>query len=763
MARSSSRVLKRTLPMRCLLTMGVAVTLVFAVAVASAQTQDSRIVFSGPTDTSSNLTKRIQVNLAANNYPDCPWHVCEREGRQPRRKEDWYLLGCYCDNACGMFGDCCRDADRAAETPRSDVKCMPLRQYTGVYVVSECPAEWPKDEVNQMCEVGSPENLQAQALVTNRRTGLTYRNWACALCHEDTDEAVSWPTRLECPTASKGANVTLKDLGGGQWGLSQMLNGTEVVHACFVDPFMPETVTDVVRHCQPLVDSCPESWNDPEVAELCDAYTAKAFDSEVRAAIRDADKLSFRNPHCALCNGVNAVDMICDVELGQRGLIRRDFNVQAFTILLDVTEDTGSNIVGAKTVCDDGEFWDQAFIKCRSLSCDEGFKLENNVCVAEKKSRTGKPNGKGTIVFPENGNNVKEDDNKTQEAVDFQRCPKIYLSPGEFIERPDGTVLVEQYELIFKHGEFEMRQGELAICSVASDFRKFDYALTILSLVFLAGSIFCLCCHLVLFCLVPDLRNLSGKNLASLCVCLLLGYVCFVTSPFETAGSEGCRTLGIVMYTAFIASFFWMNVMAFDVFITLRQAMTELRVTSGRHRKRYLLYLLYVCVLTAALVAAAVGTDSSADPTSAYRPAFGERVCWFSRRRALMVFFAVPLILIMVANVALFLGSTSVIRRTGRATASMSCGPTKTNLRLYSRLATITGLSWLVGLVATWLDFPPLWYAFVVLNTLQGVFIFIFFTLADRVRDRIRRDLSRYSRWQAGDGAQRLTEAAVSD
>ena len=54
-----------------------------------------------------------------------------------------------------------------------------------------------------------------------------------------------------------------------------------------------------------------------------------------------------------------------------------------------------------------------------------------------------------------------------------------------------------------------------------------------------------------------------------------------------------------------------------------------------------------------------------------------------------------------------------------------------------------------MGLVAGWLDFPPLWYAFVILNTLQGVFIFVFFTLADRVRDRIRRDLSRYSHWQA--------------
>ena len=43
-----------------------------------------------------------------------------------------------------------------------------------------------------------------------------------------------------------------------------------------------------------------------------------------------------------------------------------------------------------------------------------------------------------------------------------------------------------------------------------------------------------------------------------------------MAAPFQEAGTGGCRALGIIMYTAFIASFLWMNVMAFDVFIALR-------------------------------------------------------------------------------------------------------------------------------------------------------------------------------------------------
>lgn len=48
--------------------------------------------------------------------------------------------------------------------------------------------------------------------------------------------------------------------------------------------------------------------------------------------------------------------------------------------------------------------------------------------------------------------------------------------------------------------------------------------------------------------------------------------------------------------------------------------------------------------------------------------------------------------------------------------------------RLYCRLSTIMGLTWLTGLLASLVDqSDALWYLFVLLNTLQGLFIFIAF------------------------------------
>ena len=95
-------------------------------------------------------------------------------------------------------------------------------------------------------------------------------------------------------------------------------------------------------------------------------------------------------------------------------------------------------------------------------------------------------------------------------------------------------------------------------------------------------------------------------------------------------------------------------------------------MTSGGHTGRYLLYCLYTSGVTAALVTAAVVTDTSEGAADLYRPGFGDRLCWFSRRRALLVFFAVPLMAIMASNALLFVGSTLIVRRAEEAAARPS-------------------------------------------------------------------------------------------
>ena len=108
-------------------------------------------------------------------------------------------------------------------------------------------------------------------------------------------------------------------------------------------------------------------------------------------------------------------------------------------------------------------------------------------------------------------------------------------------------------------------------------------------------------------------------------------------------------------------------------------------------------------------------------------------LCWFSNKMALLVYFAVPFAGVMGLNIFLFVFSACMVYDTTRATSKMAtCGP-RTNFHLYLRLAVIMGLTWITGLAAGFVDLEPVWYVFVGLNTLQGLFIFVAFTCNKKV------------------------------
>ena len=60
------------------------------------------------------------------------------------------------------------------------------------------------------------------------------------------------------------------------------------------------------------------------------------------------------------------------------------------------------------------------------------------------------------------------------------------------------------------------------------------------------------------------------------------------------------------------------------------------------------------------------------------------------------------------------------------------------NFDLFFQISSIMGFSWLFGYVAGTVNIDALWYVFVVLNSLQGVFIFMSFGFNDRVREMAR-------------------------
>lgn len=90
----------------------------------------------------------------------------------------------------------------------------------------------------------------------------------------------------------------------------------------------------------------------------------------------------------------------------------------------------------------------------------------------------------------------------------------------------------------------------------------------------------------------------------------------------------------------------------------------------------------------------------------------------------------------MLLNILFFLLTALMIVSSSAASASIVRDPSssaRTNYRLYGRLAIMLGLAWTVGFFADYLDSEVLRYIFIVLNTLQGLFIFISFSCTKKV------------------------------
>lgn len=684
---------------------------------------------------------------------------------------------CACDYLCSEYGDCCIDAKgNEMSGSASGMRCFELRQFGGVYMKDSCsPSYEGPDDVRRLCEetkIGDQSDPLGSMPVTDSSTGLTYKNYYCSICNEKADNIVLWTPRLECPLLTlfnHSKNITsdyvVRNLAtdGHSWGLYlDGENGSLFFHDCDVDPVMPPMLESKIRLCKPkLVSDCDASWRDEVVRTMCGSYMGAKF-------VHGGD--GYKNVHCAVCNRVNVTHLSCQsAEL--RGIdIFRLFGTHSFALLLDINEKGGQE-VGKMKICENGEIFDPFFKKCRSLTCLPGFVRRGRKCFAnggvalpnvlrptdepvvsihtdfsENDERNVTYEHAAEVAMPDLRNlssgksyNVSEmsdvSDPSSNTIGKFLNCLLISLADEDYVMLPNRTIFVPKYDKLYEPTSYYASDGSVLVCThFTSDHEtKFLPVLGYVTVVGLGVSMLFLVLHFVAFCIVPDLQNLSGKNLASQCTALFFAYLCFIVGQFESLSGASCTAVAFLTFYFFQVSFFWMGVMAFDVWRTLKMATTELRVASGRQTKRFLAYSFFTWITPLFILAVLAFAHYTSLFSPPYRPGFSGPPCWFKQRRSLLVFFATPLFAIMLANVVLFVASARMIVMTGQTSVKRQSTLQRRNFKLYLRLALLMGLTWTVGLVAGYTDAAFLFYAFVVLNTLQGLFIFVAFSCSSKV------------------------------
>ncbi|XP_015919037.2 G-protein coupled receptor Mth2-like [Parasteatoda tepidariorum] len=377
--------------------------------------------------------------------------------------------------------------------------------------------------------------------------------------------------------------------------------------------------------------------------------------------------------------------------------------------------------------------------------------LENGAVLAENLVEKDDSENHTIPVFVENldENNSSEpsmyDDEYSGKDELFLSCDKWDYDPTEFVILPNGSAFVSSKNLTYEEPFYNVINNFLVVCIPENNGDTSDETKPVryLSLTGIVISMVCLSMHLIVFSLVPDLQNLPGCNLACLCASLLLSYMFMLIG--QDREEDGypiiCMIAGVLTYFFFLASFLWMSVIAFDVCRSIVLAARKMKITRHEFRvKKFLWYSLFTWCTALVFTVTAVVVDNVEGVEGNFRPMFRD-ACWFKEKESLLIFFAVPVGFLICLNV-LYFGVSAFLTFNNQMKSSLETqAHNLKNHLLYFRLTVIMGVTWITGVIAPLVNVTWVWYLFVVLNTFQGLFIFLAFTCSPKVKKFIQQKL----------------------
>ncbi|XP_035790065.1 G-protein coupled receptor Mth2-like [Anopheles albimanus] len=361
--------------------------------------------------------------------------------------------------------------------------------------------------------------------------------------------------------------------------------------------------------------------------------------------------------------------------------------------------------------------------------------------------------------------NVSDADGKNYRRVDLAADHRFYLILGKRNCSEDWTPIEHNELNITSKGELKVNAhfGEVInnyenFCLIPNDVTgEFDacYFLpepsdlqhTVYAFGFLVSLPFLVATFLV-YAILPELHNLPGMSLMCYVTSLAVSYLLLALARMDVYEHRSviCHVTGYTVYFTLMASFFWLNIMSFDIYWTFagsRGLMTE--------RQKFSFYCLYAWgtpVLFVSLIFLFDHTTLISDKS--LRPNVGEERCFLSEENLTQFLYVyLPLLLLISANIFFFVSTALRIYQTEQANVDMMRGNSRRHTTaqhdrhrfgLYLRLFTIMGITWSLEIIS-WLvndstAHSPSWIIYVldIWNCLVGIIIFFMFVWKQRVK-----------------------------
>ncbi|XP_054520717.1 adhesion G-protein coupled receptor D1 isoform X3 [Pan troglodytes] len=249
--------------------------------------------------------------------------------------------------------------------------------------------------------------------------------------------------------------------------------------------------------------------------------------------------------------------------------------------------------------------------------------------------------------------------------------------------------------------------------------RGHQVALSSISYVGCSLSVLCLVATLVTFAVlssVSTIRNQRYHIHANLSFAVLVAQVLLLISFRLEPGTTPCRVMAVLLHYFFLSAFAWMLVEGLHLYSMV------IKVFGSEDSKHHYYYgmgwgfPLLICIISLSFAMDSYGTSNN---------------CWLSLASGAIWAFVAPALFVIVVNIGILIAVTRVISQISADNYKIHGDPSafKLTAKAVAVLLPILGTSWVFGVLAVNGCAVVFQYMFATLNSLQGLFIFLFHCL----------------------------------
>uniref|UniRef100_A0A8C0K3G1 Adhesion G protein-coupled receptor E3 n=1 Tax=Canis lupus dingo TaxID=286419 RepID=A0A8C0K3G1_CANLU len=248
-----------------------------------------------------------------------------------------------------------------------------------------------------------------------------------------------------------------------------------------------------------------------------------------------------------------------------------------------------------------------------------------------------------------------------------------------------------------------------------------DPVLAVITYMGLSLSLLCLLLAALTFLLCKAIQNTSTSLHLQLSICLFLAHLLFLTAIDKTKIKVLCAIIAGALHYLYLASFTWMLLEGLHLFLTARN-LTVVNYSSVNKFMKKLMFPVGYGV-PAIIVAISAASRPHLYGTS--------NRCWLNLDKGFIWSFLGPVCAIICVNLVIFLLILWILKK--KLSSLNSEVSTIQNIRVLTFKATaqlfILGCTWCLGILQVGPAAHIMAYLFIIINSLQGFFIFLVYCL----------------------------------